>query len=73
LIDWDSNAQTVLGVGYRNRFGRFYSPAALEERVLPPARRQGFVVRLYHLANVRELDPPSGPHFGLVLVKPTSL
>jgi hypothetical protein len=69
-IDWDPEASVIPTRGYRNRFGRFYSPETLRSRVIVPARECGFEAVVYHFENVRMLDPTSGLHFGLVLEKP---
>jgi SAM-dependent methyltransferase len=69
-VEWDDGAEVVSVAGHRNRFGRFYSPAALVERVLRPADECGFERRLCRFENIRVLNPTSGLHFGLVLVKP---
>lgn len=69
-LAWDPGARIARVRGFRNRFGRFYSPAALAERVLRPAEECGFAVSLYDFENLRKLDPSSGLHFGLVLTKP---
>jgi hypothetical protein len=69
-VEWDPGAEVVGVAGHRNRFGRFYSPPALVERVLRPAEECGFDVRLYQFENIRRLDRTSGLHFGLVLAKP---
>ena len=69
-LAWDPGARIARVRGFRNRFGRFYSPAALAERVLRPAEECGFAVSLHDFENLRALDPSSGLHFGLVLTKP---
>ena len=45
-VEWDPDAEVVERVGHRNRFGRFYSPATLAERVLRPAFECGFGVEV---------------------------
>jgi SAM-dependent methyltransferase len=72
-VDWDPGAEVVDVDGYRNRFGRFYSPAALVARVLRPAEECGFEVQVYEFENIRDLDLTSGLHFGLILTKPAVL
>jgi SAM-dependent methyltransferase len=69
-IEWDPEAALVAALGYRNRFGRFYSPETLLSRVIVPARESGFEPVVYYFENVRTLDPTSGMHFGLVFKKP---
>jgi hypothetical protein len=69
-VEWDAGAEVLPVAGHRNRFGRFYSPLVLAERVLRPAEACGFDVRLYHFLNIHDLNPTTGLHFGLVLAKP---
>jgi competence ComEA-like helix-hairpin-helix protein len=71
-VTWDPDADVVEAVGYRNRFGRFYSPAALARRVVRPARECGFSVDVFQFENARELEPTCSLDFGLVLRKPTN-
>jgi hypothetical protein len=68
-LEFDANGHVYPVPGYRNRFGRFYSISSLTERVLEPARSCGFDLTLYHFSNIRDLEPTSGLHFGLVLAK----
>jgi SAM-dependent methyltransferase len=69
-LRWDEGARVVEKPWFRNRFGRYYDAAALESRVLAPARRAGFEATIYHYLNVREVVPQSRLHFALLLVKP---
>jgi SAM-dependent methyltransferase len=69
-VVWDSGANVVSVVGYRNRFGRFYSFTALANRVVEPAMRCGFTVTLIHFTNATDLVPILGPYLGLLLSKP---
>jgi SAM-dependent methyltransferase len=68
-IEWDPEGTVVSIVGYRNRFGRFYSLDTLQRRVIEPATQCGFEAGIYYVENVYELQPGSLLHFGLVLEK----
>jgi hypothetical protein len=69
-VVWDPGAPVIEKPWFHNRFGRYYGPAALQQRVLGPARRAGFAPALYHLVNVRQVVPESRMHFALLLGKP---
>src|SRR5829696_1491709 len=71
-VVWDQDAAVVPVAGYRNRFGRFYSPVAVLNRVVQPAQECGFEVEIFEFRNSRELEPSCGIEFGLVLRKPGS-
>jgi SAM-dependent methyltransferase len=74
-VEWDRGAEIVERIGHHNRFGRFYSVATLEERVLGPARACGFKTTLYHfvLEHADRNDvitrAQRGVRFALVLTK----
>lgn len=68
-VAWDPGARVVELPWWHNRFGRFYDAAALERRVLAPARAAGFEVAVHHFANVRDLHPGLYLHFALALRK----
>jgi hypothetical protein len=69
-IEWDPGAQVVELPGWHNRFGRFYSASALEQRVLAPARRMGYELELLHFANVKDVHPLATTYFALLMRKP---
>jgi hypothetical protein len=69
-VEWDAEGRVVSIIGYRNRFGRFYSPETLQRRVLEPATQCGFRPTIHHVSNIRELQSGSLLHFALVLEKP---
>jgi SAM-dependent methyltransferase len=76
-VAWDSGAEIVQKMGYRSRFGRFYSADALVKRVLEPADECGFRYEIRHLGGADQAagDPISrayrGLRFGLTLTKPS--
>jgi hypothetical protein len=69
-IQWDRGARVIELPGWHNRFGRFYSATALEQRVLGPAASRGYDVEILHLVNVKDVHPQATTHFCLVLRKP---
>jgi SAM-dependent methyltransferase len=71
-IVWDPGAQVIELAGWHNRFGRFYDAAALEARVLSPARELGYELELLHFVNVKEVHPRASTYFALVMRKPPS-
>jgi SAM-dependent methyltransferase len=77
-VVWDAEAEIVQRVGHHNRFGRFYSPRTLSERVLEPASERGFEVNIYHFPATEpgSVDPLNralgGLRFAMVLRKPLS-
>jgi len=66
-IAWDRGANVVRLPWWHNRFGRFYSPRALQERVLKHA--EGFSVQGYHFVNPKEIDEEVILHFGVLFTK----
>ena len=68
-IEWDPEGTAVSIVGYRNRFGRFYSLDTLQRRVIEPATECGFRLTIHYVENIHELQPGSLLHFALVLEK----
>jgi hypothetical protein len=69
-VEWDPEGTVVSIIGYRNRFGRFYSLDTLERRVIEPAAQCGFRPTIQYVENIRELQSGSLLHFALVLEKP---
>jgi hypothetical protein len=69
-VVWDPGARVVELPGWHNRFGRFYDAAALEQRVLAPARRLGYELELLHFVNVRDVHPLATTHFAVLMRKP---
>jgi SAM-dependent methyltransferase len=69
-IVWDEGAEVVEILWWHNRFGRFYDAAALERRLLAPARQVGFQTTIYHVENVRAVHPRAYLHFVLAMQKP---
>jgi SAM-dependent methyltransferase len=77
-VTWDPGAEVVERIGHHNRFGRCYSPEALNERILKAARDLGFTIAIHHFVDVdeRASDPITraqrGIRFAMVLQKPTT-
>lgn len=69
-ITWDDEALIVQVPLWRNRFGRVYDAAALQRRVLAPATACGFEATIYHVRNVKHVEPGSNLYFALLLRKP---
>lgn len=69
-IVWDPGARVIELPGWHNRFGRFYSPSTLEERVLTPARQLGYDIELLHFENVTDVHPMATTYFALMMRKP---
>jgi hypothetical protein len=71
-IIWDPGARVIELPGWHNRFGRFYGAAALERRVLSPARAVGYEAEILHFINLKDVHPLASMHFALVMRKPRS-
>jgi SAM-dependent methyltransferase len=69
-IAWDPGADVVELPGWHNRFGRFYSAPALDQRVLSPAVDIGYQVEFLHFVNVTDAHPLATTYFSLVMRKP---
>jgi hypothetical protein len=69
-IAWDPEARVIELPGWHNRFGRFYDAAALEKRVVSPARELGYHIEILHFFNVRDIHPRASTYFALVMRKP---
>jgi SAM-dependent methyltransferase len=69
-ITWDAGAEVTQLPGWHNRFGRFYSAAALERRVLSPAMKLGYRPQILHFVNVKDVHPLASTYFSLLLRKP---
>jgi len=69
-VEWDPEGTVVSIIGYRNRFGRFYSLDTLQRRVIEPATQCGFRPTIQYVKNIQELQSGSLLHFALVLEKP---
>jgi hypothetical protein len=69
-VEWDPEGTVVSIIGYRNRFGRFYSLDTLQRRVIEPATQCGFRPTVQYVENIQELQPGSLLYFALVLEKP---
>ncbi len=67
-LRFDAGARIVEVPWWHNRFGRYYAPATLRERVLEPG--QAFETTIYCLENVQEVHPLASLHFALVMRKP---
>jgi hypothetical protein len=68
-VIWDDGACVIELPWHHNRFGRFYSPSALQRRVLLPALEAGFTPTIYHILNANEVHPSANMYFALVLQK----
>lgn len=71
-VVWDEGAELVELPWWHNRFGRFYDPRALRQRVLEPALHCGFQIALYRIKNVKGILSSSRLHFALSLWKPVN-
>lgn len=69
-VAWDPDARLIEIPWWHNRFGRFYDAHALQRRVLDRARDVGFRPVIYHVENIKDVDPNAYLHFALVLEKP---
>ncbi len=70
-IGWDPQAQHFCEIPeWHNRFGRHYSPSALQGRVLGPAAAAGLVPRLMKVVNWEGVHPSVWLRWILVLEQP---
>ena len=72
-IDFDDDAQYYCRIPqWQNRFGRHYSPSALMQRVISPARESGLIPRLFRCRELDKIDSRLLLRWVLVLEQPSS-
>jgi SAM-dependent methyltransferase len=64
-VVFDKGTTVYCAEGWGNRFGRFYSPSSLRERILDP-NQDAFEFQLYHLSNASEIDSSVYARYALV-------
>jgi SAM-dependent methyltransferase len=69
-IEWDNGAEVIELLWWHNRFGRFYDAPALQRRLLAPAAQVGFETTIYHVINVKDVNPHAYLHFVMIMQKP---